>query len=134
MWWRQTKALVVRLTFLLLARMHARDHFPRLVVSCELSTTIYAFDFLEEGKNTLKCNLEIHAFSYSSYHEFSGHSNIIVDMLLHLSGKPLFEICCFHIGIARKGRGCKGWFSLLFFHIQMGNFLCLGGQDGLCTF
>ena len=96
MWWRQTKALVVRQTFPLLSRMHARDHFPRLVVSCELSTNIYAFDFLEEGKNTLKCNLEIHALSYSSYHDFSGHSNIIVDLLLHLSGKPLFEMCCFH--------------------------------------
>ena len=78
MWWRQTQALVVRQTFLLLSRMHARDHFLRLVVSCELSTNIDAIDFLEEGKNTLKCNLQTHAFSYSSYQEFLGHT--IVDI------------------------------------------------------
>ena len=104
MWWRQTQALVVRQTFLLLSKMHARDHFPRLVVSCELSTNIYAIiDFLEEGRNTLKYSLEIRAFSYSSYHEFSGHSNIIVDMLLHTSGKPLFEMCLFSYWHCTKG-------------------------------
>ena len=25
-----------------------------------------------------------------------------------IRGEPLFEMCCFHMGIARKGRGCKG--------------------------
>ena len=34
--------------------------------------------------------------------------------------KPLFEMCCFHMGIARKGGGGKGlpgWFGALFFHV-----------------
>ena len=38
-------------------------------------------------------------------------------------GKPLFEMCCFHMGIARKGRGCKGlpgWFWALFSHVARG--------------
>ena len=37
-------------------------------------------------------------------------------------GKPLFEMCCFHMGIARKG-GCKGlpgWFGALFSHVARG--------------
>ena len=48
------------------------------------------------GKNTLSCNLRVP------------------------SGKPLFKMCCFHMAIARKGRGeggCKGlpgWFGAFF--------------------
>ena len=40
----------------------------------------------------------------------------VLGNLTHI-GKPLFEMCCFHMGIARKGRGCRGlpgWFGALF--------------------
>ena len=41
----------------------------------------------------------------------------IIGKYLVCLGKPLFEMCCFHMDIARKGMGgCKGlsgWFGAL---------------------
>ena len=65
---------------------------------------------------------------------------------INCKGKPLFEMYCFHMGIARKGGGwCKGlpgWFEAPFSHVcsgvkGLGRMVCQEGlarmdcQDGL---
>ena len=52
---------------------------------------------------------------------------MLVDHINQILGKPLFEMCCFHMGIAQKGCKClPRWFEALFSHIQNGLFLVLG--------